>query len=102
MSGRGAVDGSAVLRVAGEVVCRRIAGETILVPVRGSAADMRRMYTLSETAAFAWQRFDGSRSLTRVLEELLEEFDADPGTARADLGEFVALALEEGLLEVAG
>lgn len=102
MSAAGAVDGATVLRVAGEVVCRRIAGETVLVPVRGSAADLRRMYTLSETAAFAWGRFDGARSVARVLEELLEEFDADPAAARADLDEFVALALEEGLLEVAG
>jgi methyltransferase-like protein len=89
------------LRVVGEVVRREIAGETILVPLRGRAADMRRMYSLNPTAAFAWERIDGTRGIDAILEEVLEAFAVDPGTARADLEAFVATALAEGLLEEA-
>jgi hypothetical protein len=88
-----------VLRVVGEVVRREIAGETILVPIRGRAADMRRMYSLNPSAAFVWERFDGRRTLGEIVEELLEAFAADPAAAQSDVEDFVATALAEGLLE---
>lgn len=88
-----------VLRVRGEVVRREIAGETILVPVRGRAADMRRMYSLNPTAAFLWGRIDGRRTCEEILGELLASFAADPAVARADAEAFLAEALAEGLLE---
>lgn len=88
-----------ILQVAGEIVHREIAGETILVPVRGRAADMRRMYSLNPTAAFVWGRVDGRRSLEAIVDELLRSFDGDPATVRADVDAFVATAVAEGLLE---
>jgi hypothetical protein len=90
-----------VLRVVGEVVRREIAGETILVPIRGRAADMRRMYSLNPTAAFVWERLDGRRTLGEIVGELLAVFAADPAAAQADVEAFVATALAEGLLEEA-
>jgi len=89
------------LRVAGEVVRREIAGETILVPIRGSAADMRRMYSLNPTAAFVWERIDGRRTLGEIVDELLAAFAGEPAAAQADVEAFVATALGEGLLEEA-
>lgn len=91
-----------ILRVVGEVVRREIAGETVIVPVRGRAADLRRIYTLNPTAAFAWDLIDGTRSLESLLEELLAAFDADPEAARDDLEAFIDAALDEGLLEETG
>jgi hypothetical protein len=88
-----------VLRPAGEIVRREIAGETILVPVRGRTADMRRIFSLNPTAAFLWDRIDGSRSVAGLLAELSAEFDVSPEAARADLEVFLARAVEEGLLE---
>lgn len=90
------------LRVVGEVVRREIAGETVIVPVRGRAADLRRIYTLNPTAAFAWDLIDGTRNLESLLEELLAAFDADPEAARDDLEAFIDAALDEGLLEETG
>ena len=98
----GAVSPNAVLRPAGEIVRREIAGETILVPVRGRTADMRRIFSLNSTAAFLWRRLDGKRTVSELLAELLDAFDTPPETSRADVEAFLARALEEGLLEEAG
>ena len=92
---------SRTLRVVGEVVCREIAGETILVPIRDCAADMRRMYALNPSAAFVWARIDGRRTLGEIVDDLLETFDGDPAAAQSDVEAFVATALAEGLLEEA-
>jgi hypothetical protein len=98
----GSVSPNAILRPAGEIVRREIAGETILVPVRGRTADMRRIFSLNPTAAFLWQRLDGKRTVSQLLAELLDAFAAPPEAARADIEAFLARALEEGLLEKAG
>ena len=98
----GSVSPNAILRPAGEIVRREIAGETILVPVRGRTADMRRIFSLNPTAAFIWQRLDGKRNVSELLAELLDAFDAPPEDARADIEAFLTRALEEGLLEKAG
>jgi len=95
------VSPNAVLRPAGEIVRREIAGETILVPVRGRTADMRRIFSLNPTAAFLWERLDGTRRVSDLLADLLEAFDVSPGDARADLEAFLDRAVEEGLLEPA-
>jgi hypothetical protein len=101
MAGGGVASGL-VLRPRGEVVRRAIAGETILVPIRGSVADMQRIFSLNPTAAFVWERLDGTRSAGQILLELLEAFDAPPDQARADLDAFLAAALAQGLVEEAG
>lgn len=98
----GAVSPDAILRPAGEIVRREIAGETILVPVRGRTADMRRIFSLNPTAAFVWERLDGRRRVADLLAELEAAFDTPPAGARADVEAFLARALEEGLLEEAG
>lgn len=99
MTGVEALPPSAVLRPAGEIVRRVIAGETILVPVRGRTADMRRIFSLNPTAAFLWERLDGTRRVADLEEELLAAYDAPPAEARADVAAFLARALGEGLLE---
>ena len=97
----GAVSPNSILRPAGEIVRREIAGETILVPVRGRTADMRRIFSLNPTAAFLWERLDGTRRVSDLLADLLEAFEVSPEDARADLGAFLDRAVEEGLLEPA-
>ena len=45
-------------RQSANVVSRAIAGETVLVPIRGRLADLRRIYMLEGTGEFMW---DGLR-----------------------------------------
>jgi hypothetical protein len=76
------------------IVARRIAGETILVPVTTRAQEMG-LFTLNEVGTFVWERLDG-RPLARIAEELVQAFEVADGEARADLLEFI------GQLEKAG
>ena len=51
-----------------EVISRKIAGETILVPVRGRLADMRRIFTLNPVAEYIWHRIDGKNTIADYWE----------------------------------
>ena len=88
-----------VIRPRGEIVRREIAGETILVPIRGRTADMQSLFALNQTAAFIWERIDGERNIGCILEETVAAFDVDRDEARADLETFLAAARARGLVE---
>jgi hypothetical protein len=44
-----------VFRKREEVVSREIAGETILVPIRGKLVDMERIFSVNPVGAHVWQ-----------------------------------------------
>jgi len=71
------------------VVSRQIAGETILVPIRGNAADLESIYMLNETAATAWGLMDGRRTLEEILDAILAEYAVGAEDAEGDLVELV-------------
>jgi len=81
-----------------EVVSRKIAGEIILVPVRGKLADMRRIFTLNLVAEYIWDRIDGTNSIQIIGNNIVSAFDITRESAERDVEEFVAALLKEHLI----
>lgn len=86
----------------GEYVSRNIAGETLVVPVRGRRGDLDSIYNLNEVACFIWNRIDGSTSLAEIAAGVCSEFEVAPESAEADVREFVAVLEEAGLIAPTG
>lgn len=84
------------------VVSRRIAGETVLVPVRGALADLERLYLLNETGAAIWERLDGATDLDAIAAAIAEEYDVPPAQALADARQLVEQLAGGGLAEPSG
>ena len=76
---------NAVVTRAPGIVPRKTGNEYVLVPVSNNIADMDRVYTLNETAAFIWERLDGKADLAGMLSAMQDEFDIDAQTAEHDL-----------------
>ena len=70
------------------IVARRIAGETILVPITRHAREMA-LFTLNEVGTFVWERLDGRRPLSALVPEIVDAFDVENGSAAVDLARFV-------------
>ncbi len=87
-----------VLRTRDEVVSREIAGETILVPIRGKLVDMQRIFSVNPVGAHVWQQLDGRRSLAEIRDSVLDTFDVEKGQADVDIQEFVAELTEAELI----
>ena len=83
----------------GEFVSRNIAGETILVPVRGRIGDLDSIYNLGEVASFLWDRIDGQTTVHQLVEGVCAEFDVAPETAEGDALEFIAHLQSARLIE---
>ncbi len=90
-----------VLRRKPEIVTRRVAGESLLIPIRGRLADLQRIFALDPVAEHVWSRLDGVADLDAILRSVLDNFDVGEEQARRDIGEFVAALEAGGLVEPA-
>ncbi|PPU76870.1 pyrroloquinoline quinone biosynthesis peptide chaperone PqqD [Xanthomonas cucurbitae] len=59
-----------------------------------------RVVELDEIALVVAQRFDGTRSLAQIAQELAAEFDADPAQIEADVIELTATLHQKRLLKL--
>jgi hypothetical protein len=89
----------ACYRRAPSIVSREIAGETILVPIRKNMGDLESIYTLNETAAYAWELIDGQRSVQTIRDEIVGEFEVGADEAEQDLLKLLAQLESFGAVE---
>ena len=78
---------------------REVAGERIAVPAGAAAAKFSGIISLNETAAFLLAALSEEQTEESLLAAMLEEFDTDAATARADITDFLASLRTLGLLE---
>ena len=81
-----------------DVVTRNIAGETLLVPIKGELAGMEKLFAVEDVAAFIWEQFDGSNSLKTIHKKIMRHYDSTEEQARQDLLAFVDILRNAGLL----
>jgi hypothetical protein len=85
---------------AGSVIARRVAGETVLVPVAARASDPEfksaRLYVLNETGEFLWALLDSPRSSVELARNLTLEFETAAGRAHSDVEVFLAALRDIG------
>lgn len=73
------------------VVSRRIAGETILVPIKSTAGELDDIFTLNEVASRVWELADGARTINAIAAVIASEYDVAPDTALIDTRELVGM-----------
>ncbi|MFA6011551.1 MAG: PqqD family protein [Desulfobacteraceae bacterium] len=81
-----------------DVVARVIAGEKLIVPVRGNLADMQNIFTVDEVGSFIWDSINGKRSMEDIVALISDEFDVAESEAAADLREFLESLKKAGLI----
>ncbi|MFH1984953.1 MAG: PqqD family protein [Pseudomonadota bacterium] len=81
-----------------DIVHRTIAGESLLVPIRGELADMQRIFALNPVADFIWQRIDGTASLGQITSAVTVDFDTDAAQAATDTAALIADLAAAGLI----
>jgi hypothetical protein len=80
---------NSILSHSPSVVTRKTGNEYVLVPVANNIADMNSVFTLNETGAFIWEKIDGNKTVSEIIEALTAEYEIDKETASKDILDFV-------------
>ena len=81
-----------------DLILRRIAGESVVIPIGNNVASFNGIISLNDTAAFLWQKCQSSTSQEELESSLLDEYEVDPDTAKKDIEEFITTLREHELL----
>ena len=81
------------------IVSRKIAEETVLVPIRQTLGEEPSIYTLNEVGARIWELIDGSLSICKIRDRVASEFDVDPEVVEKDLLGLLSQLKEIGLVQ---
>ena len=82
------------------VVSRHVAGETLIVPVRGKVGDLASIYSFNETGSLIWQSMESPKGLAELISAVQQEYAVGYEQAERDVKQFLNDTLSAGLVEV--
>lgn len=86
------------MKIKGQYVVRKIAGETVVVPVDAENLDANILIMLNETGAVLWNLlYDGSDE-EKIISSFCDEYDIDEATVKKDLYEFIDYIKSKGIV----
>ncbi len=81
-----------------DVVRRQVAGEVILVPIRGNVADMQRLYSLDAVGDVVWEQLAAACTVETLLDVITDRFRVAREQAQVDLLRFLESLVEQHLV----
>lgn len=87
-----------MLRITEKFVIRRIADETVAIPVGSVKGGFSGIISLNEVGEFLFAQLAEERSKEELVSALLTEYDVNRETAQEDVQEFLDNLSKAGLL----
>ena len=87
------------MKIKSDYVMREVAGTYVVVPTGKAAIDFPGMISLNGAGAFLWKQLAEDKSEQELLSAMLEEYETDEATAKADISEFLQKIKAADLLE---
>jgi hypothetical protein len=81
-----------------DIISRKIAGEFILVPIKGKLVDMQRIFMMDEVGEFIWNFLENQHSLAEIISEIEENFTVSKSQAETEISEFVRQLLQADII----
>ncbi len=81
-----------------ELVTREVAGERIIVPIKGHVGDLEGVYTLNELGSTIWQLINGQTTARELVEAVRNEYDVEAAEAEKDVVDFLRSLEDAGLI----
>lgn len=78
---------------------RKIAGETIIVPIRNHVGDLNSIYTLNEVGTMIWDLLDEKATVKDIVKAICQEYATWPEIAHKDTLHFLNDLEKEGLVQ---
>jgi Coenzyme PQQ synthesis protein D (PqqD) len=92
-------DGQSFVR-SRSVVSRIVAGETLIVPVRGKVGDLASIYSFNGSATLIWKLLESPKTFTELVDGVEGEYEVERERAEKDALQFLNDLLSVELIKV--
>lgn len=79
-------------------IVRQIAGETIAIPAGPAARELSGLLALGGSGQFLFNLLQTEQTEESLVQAVLETYEIDEATARADIAEFLEILRSNGVL----
>lgn len=86
------------MRIIPGFVVRQIAGETIAIPAGPAARELSGLLALNGSGQFLFQQLQNEQTEDSLVQAMLDAYEIDEVTARADVAEFAEILRSSGVL----
>ena len=87
------------MRVVPGFVVRQIAGETIAIPAGPAARQLSGLLALGGSGQFLFELLQTDQTEDSLIQAVLDTYEIDEVTARADVAEFLQILRDSGVLQ---
>lgn len=87
------------MRVVPGFVVRQIAGETIAIPAGPAARELSGLLALNSSGQFLFDLLQTEQTEDALVKAMLDTYEIDEVTARADVAEFVEILRSSSILQ---
>ena len=87
------------MRVVPGFVVRQIAGETIAIPAGPAARQLSGLLALGGSGQFLFELLQTDQTEDSLVQAVLDTYEIDEVTARADVAEFLQILRDSGVLQ---
>lgn len=87
------------MRVVPGFVVRQIAGETIAIPAGPAARQLSGLLALGGSGQFLFELLQTDQTEDSLIQAVLDTYEIDEITARADVAEFLQILRDSGVLQ---
>lgn len=88
------------MKIHKQFILRQIAGDYVIIPTGKTTLEFNGLITVNEQGAFLWEKLGQETTEAELVAALLETYEVDEPTARADVAEFLAILRQCGMLDV--
>jgi hypothetical protein len=85
-----------------DLVTRDVAGEIIIVPIKGHVGDLEGVFTLNELGTMIWELINGQTTGRELVEAVRNEYDVGAVEAEKDVVDFLRSLEDAGLIRPQG
>lgn len=86
------------MKINGTYILRKIAGDTVLVPVGEASLKLNGIISLNPTGELIWTGLEQGKDRAAILADILEEYDVTEEEAAADLDAYLNELKKNGLI----
>lgn len=87
------------MRIKKDFMLRKVGEQNVVVAVGEASRSFNGIIRLNDSAKYLWEKLSQDITEEQLVADMLNDYDIDEATAKADIGKFVSELTKAGILE---